>query len=177
MAQQASTGDPNLFANYLFNGYSSTPNTGPFIYLSGMSTVFPGTYTIPNVPQQPWLQPNIVINTPQVSFTPYVSGSINLGSMHKDAFITFVRAHLTGKCLVFVEPGDDKYRIVNKIEALKFAWFHFCNMFVAPNFKSYKELQYSDEEWTIFFKPAETSEELLEAFEFTFDQICEALSI
>jgi hypothetical protein len=119
---------------------------------------------------------------PQSSFPPFniPASTANLplytlASTHKgllynrEAFLAFVEK-LTDKVLIFVDNGVEK--IVEKHEALKFVFFHFL---ASKDYKNWDDFRYEDDEWTLFFREAKSSPELLESFNFTYDKIKEAL--
>jgi hypothetical protein len=132
----------------------------------------------------PWIQPSWPSTTTQPLFPPQPNSNIPgltfqvpipISTQYKgcfynrEAFLEFVE-HLAGKVLIFMDMTEEK--IVEKAEALKFVFFHFL---AGHKYKNWDDFKYQDDEWCLFFRAAKEAPELLEAFDFTFDQIKEIL--
>ena len=76
-------------------------------------------------------------------------------------FDSFLHTHLSGKYLRFKNILEGTERIIEKEEALKFAFQFFQSMGI-PSYKSHEDLCYKDDEWELTFERAVTSEQLLE---------------
>jgi len=168
---------------------------GPYITLSGTNTLsnmlLPYSLGITsNTPIQnaPWKQlftaPLIFPNIGVTSIGSSGSGSGTTfnttaiwPNVHREAFIAFVLEQLINKCLIFEELLEKKKRVVNKVEALKFACFHFTTRVIRPLPIIAEDIKFKDFEWHVHFKPAESSEELIEAIVFTRDEILNSVSI
>ena len=164
MPLTSSTGDPYYIP------LETIPSTGPII----------GNVTFP-----------AVINIPSSTFTyanptGYSSSGVfvypnpisTIPPKLVEDLIKFVTTYLKNKCLIFDNFYEKTCKVVNKIEALKFVWFHFIHRGVSSTaIRDHRALSYSDEEWYLYFKPVESADEVLESFNFTAEDIHKALSI
>jgi len=165
----------------IYNGWPQYSNiTGPYIVLSSGATTLPAdlfsstTATAGLGPHwAQWYYPN-VSTTPTLTLTSFASTFKNI---YKAQFIAFVKWQLLGKCLIFEDKEMGK-KVVNKTEALKFAWLYFClPLATSPAYNDYKEIFFKDSEWHVYFKEAETSEEYIQSIDFTEVQIEEQFLI
>ena len=130
--------DPNIPEDMLYTTTTATTSTA----------YYGGTITIPYHTQ------------PGASTT--IASTPSLTLIFNRAYYTgFVRKHLSGKYLRFKNILEGTERIIEKEEAIKFAFQFFQSMGI-PSYKSHEDLCYKDDEWELTFERAVTSEQLLE---------------
>jgi hypothetical protein len=157
-----------------FSGYANSAGyIGDNVFISAEPNTAPWggpTYA-------PW-QPNPIttlpIPPPQYVFpVPAPGGMLTQHKCgifyNREYFLEFVEK-CRNKVLIFIDNGEEK--VVEKQEALKIILQFFL---AGKKYKNWDDFEYKDDEWHLFFRIANNASELLEAFDFSYQQIKEIL--
>lgn len=145
---------------------SSSNTAGDYIddnvYIGDPMPAWGQPWTQPQITQPilPSIQPGVPCLTHLPVATPYKNCFYN-----REAFLEFVE-NCRGKVMVFMDMTEEK--VVEKAEALKLVFFHYLG---GKRYRQWDDFKYQDDEWCIFFRTATKPEELLEEFDFTYEQI------
>jgi hypothetical protein len=179
------------------NNYGSAISSGPFVTYSGtISAQLQGSFNFyNNFPMTGSSGPasgswwtttggfgsNPIINFPPVNngytITNTITGTFKkYGNLffNEEEFLTFVVTQLEGRAMIFVE--GEKERPVAKDEALHIILEYFLSS-EKLKIKNWDDFQYKDDEWHLFFRKAVSSDELLQSFSYSREQIKKILCL